>query len=405
MADNRGVAYVEPGKVEVRDIDFPGFELKDGPGVNPANVGRKTPHGAILRIVSTNICGSDQHMVRGRTTAPAGLILGHEITGEVIETGPDVEFIEVGDLCSVPFNIACGRCRNCKEGDTGVCLNVNPDRPGSAYGYVDMGGWVGGQAEYVMVPYADWNLLKFPDKDQAMEKILDLTMLSDIFPTGFHGVYTAGVRSGSTVYVAGAGPVGLAGAYSAYLLGAAVVIVGDRIPERLKQARSFGCETVDITKGDPKDQIEQILGVPEVDAAVDAVGFEARGHGVDAEREAPATVLNSIMDVTRAGGKLGIPGLYVTGDPGAADDAAKVGSLSIRIGLGWAKSHSFTTGQCPVMRYHRGLMQMILNDRAHIADAVNATVVTLDEAPEGYRDFDSGAAKKFVLNPNGLIPA
>jgi len=405
MADNRGVAYIEPGKVEIHDIDFPTFELKDGPGVNPANVGRKTPHGAILRIVSTNICGSDQHMVRGRTTAPSGLILGHEITGEVIETGPGVEFIQVGDLCSVPFNIACGRCRMCKEGNTGVCLNVNPDRPGSAYGYVDMGGWVGGQAEYVMVPYADWNLLKFPDPEQAMEKILDLTMLSDIFPTGFHGVYTAGVGPGSTVYVAGAGPVGLAAAYSAQLLGAAVVIVGDRIPERLQQARSFGCETVDITKGDPKDQIEQILGVPEVDAACDAVGFEARGHGSGAEQEAPATVLNSIMDVTRAAGKLGIPGLYVTGDPGAVDDAAKEGSLSIRIGLGWAKSHSFTTGQCPVMRYHRGLMQMILNDRAHIADAVNATVITLDEAPEGYQDFDEGAAKKFVLNPNDLIPA
>jgi glutathione-independent formaldehyde dehydrogenase len=405
MADNRGVAYIEPGKVEVQDIDFPTLELKDGPGVHPDNVGRKTPHGAILRIVSTNICGSDQHMVRGRTTAPAGLILGHEITGEVIETGPGVEFIEVGDLCSVPFNIACGRCRNCKEGDTGVCLNTNPDRPGSAYGYVDMGGWVGGQAEYVMVPYADWNLLKFPDKDQALEKILDLTMLSDIFPTGFHGAYTAGVQSGSTVYVAGAGPVGLAAAYSAQLLGAAAVFVGDRIPERLEQARSFGCEAVDITKGDPKDQIEDVLGVPEVDAAVDAVGFEARGHGSGAEQEAPATVLNTIMDVTRAAGKLGIPGLYVTGDPGAVDDAAKEGSLSIRIGLGWAKSHSFATGQCPVMRYHRGLMQMILNDRAHIADAVNATVITLDDAPQGYRDFDSGAAKKYVINPNELIPS
>ena len=405
MADNRGVAYIEPGKVEVHDIDFPELELKDGPGVHPDNVGRKTPHGAILRIVSTNICGSDQHMVRGRTTAPAGLILGHEITGEVIETGPGVEFIKVGDLCSVPFNIACGRCRNCKEGNTGVCLNTNPDRPGSAYGYVDMGGWVGGQAQYVMVPYADWNLLKFPDPEQAMEKILDLTMLSDIFPTGFHGVYTAGVGPGSTVYIAGAGPVGLAAAYSAQLLGAAAVIVGDRIPERLEQARSFGCETVDISKGEPKDQIEQILGVPEVNAAVDAVGFEARGHGSEAEHEAPATVLNSIMDITRAAGKLGIPGLYVTGDPGAIDDAAKQGSLSIRIGLGWAKSHTFTTGQCPVMRYHRGLMQMILNDRAQIAKAVNATVITLDEAPQGYQDFDSGAARKFVINPNELIPA
>jgi glutathione-independent formaldehyde dehydrogenase len=406
MADNRGVAYIEPGKVEVQNIDFPELELKDGPGVHPDNIGRKTPHGAILRIVSTNICGSDQHMVRGRTTAPAGLILGHEITGEVIETGSDVEFIKEGDLVSVPFNIACGRCRNCKEGDTGVCLNTNPDRPGSAYGYVDMGGWVGGQANFVMVPYADWNLLKFPDKEQAMEKILDLTMLSDIFPTGFHGCVSAGVGPGSTVYIAGAGPVGLAAAHSAQFLGAAVVIVGDLIPERLEQARSFGCETLDVSKGHPHEQIEDIIGLPEVDCAVDAVGFEARGHGEEGSGvEEPATVLNSIMELTRAGGNLGIPGLYVTGDPGAVDEAAKVGSLSIRIGLGWAKSHVITTGQCPVMRYHRGLMHAILNDRVQIAKAVNATVITLDEAPRGYEHFDSGVAKKFVLNPNDLIAA
>src|SRR5215210_6702809 len=397
MPSNRGVAYMGPGKVEIQNIDFPKLELKDQK--------RKCEHGVILKVVCTNICGSDQHMVRGRTTAPSGLILGHEITGEVIECGRDVEFIKEGDLCSVPFNIACGRCRNCKEGKTGVCENVNPDRPGSAYGYVDMGGWVGGQAEYVMVPYADWNLLKFPDKDQAMDKILDLTMLSDIFPTGFHGAYTAGVGPGSTVYVAGGGPVGLAAAYSAQLLGAAVVFVGDLIPERLEQAKSFGCEPIDVTKGDPKEQIEDVLGVPEVDAAVDAVGFEARGHGSDADHEAPATVLNSVMDVTRVAGKLGIPGLYVTGDPGAVDEAAKVGSLSIRIGLGWAKSHALFTGQCPVMRYNRGLMQMILNDRAHIAKAVNAKVIPLDEAPEGYKDFDQGAAKKYVFNPNGLIKA
>ena len=405
MADNRGVAYSGTGKVEVQSIDFPKLELQDGPGVHPDNVGRKTEHGVILKIVSTNICGSDQHMVRGRTTAPEGLILGHEITGEVIEAGRDVEFIKVGDLVSVPFNIACGRCRNCKEGQTGICLNTNPERPGSAYGYVDMGGWVGGQAEYVMVPHADWNLLKFPDKDQAMEKILDLTMLSDIFPTGYHGAITAGVRSGSTVYIAGAGPVGLAAAHAAQFLGAAVVIVGDLIPERLEQARSFGCETIDVSKGDPGEQIEQILGIPEVDAGVDAVGFEAHGHGGDADHEAPATVLNSLMEITRAGGKLGIPGLYVTGDPGGIDEAAKVGSLSIRLGLGWAKSHSFTTGQCPVMRYHRDLMQAILHDRVQIAKAVNATVITLDDAPKGYQDFDKGAAKKFVLDPHGLINA
>ena len=405
MPGNRAVAYLGPGKVEVRDIDYPKLELQDGPGVHPANVGRKLGHGVILRVVSTNICGSDQHMVRGRTTAPEGLVLGHEITGEVAEKGPDVEFLEVGDIVSVPFNIACGRCRNCKEGKTGICLNVNPERPGSAYGYVDMGGWQGGQANYVAVPYADFNCLKFPDRDQALEKIRDLTMLSDIFPTGYHGCYTAGVTTGSTVYIAGAGPVGLAAAASAQLLGAAVVIVGDLVPERLEQARSFGCETVDVSRGDPKDQIAEILGEPEVDAAVDAVGFEARGHGKDAQTEQPATVLNSVMDLTRAGGALGIPGLYVTGDPGAADEAAKTGSLSLRIGLGWAKSLVFTTGQCPVMRYNRALMMAILHDKVQIAKAVNATVISLDDAPRGYAEFDQGAARKYVLDPNGMLGA
>ncbi len=403
MTGNKAVAYMGSGKVEVHDTDYPSLELRDGPGVNPANVGRKTPHGVILKNVATNICGSDQHMVRGRTTAPTGLVLGHEITGEVVEKGPDVEFIQVGDLCSVPFNISCGRCRNCKAGQTGICLNVNPDRPGSAYGYVDMGGWVGGQAQYVMVPYADWNLLRFPDRDQAMAKILDLAMLSDIFPTGYHGCVTAGVGTGSTVYIAGAGPVGLAAATSAFLLGAAVVIVGDLNADRLAQAASFGCETVDISKGEPKDQIEQILGVPEVDCAVDAVGFEARGHGASAATELPATVLNSLMDLTRAGGAIGIPGLYVTGDPGAADEAAKAGSLSLRLGLGWAKSHSFYTGQCPVMRYNRQLMMAILHDRVHIAANVNATPIPLEQAPQGYAEFDQGAARKYVLDPHGML--
>lgn len=134
MCQNHGVAYIKPGVVEVREIEYPKLALGN----------RKCNHGVILKVVSTNICGSDQHMVRGRTTAPEGLILGHEITGIVIEAGSDVEFIKVGDLVSVPFNIACGRCRNCKAGQTGICLNVNPARPGAAYGYVDMGGWVGG---------------------------------------------------------------------------------------------------------------------------------------------------------------------------------------------------------------------------------------------------------------------
>ena len=401
MSQNQVVVYQGPGKVSVEDIDYPKLQIPDDV-VEGMGLPRKAPHAAILKLVATNICGSDQHMVRGRTTAPIGQTLGHEITGEVVEVGSDVLFVKPGDICSTPFNIACGRCRMCNEGKTGVCLNVNPARPGAAYGYVDMGGWIGGQADYVMVPFADFNLLKFPDRDQALEKILDLAMLSDIFPTGYHGAYTAGVTTGSTVYVAGAGPVGLAAAHAAQLLGASVVIVGDMLGARLAQARSFGCETVDLTQsGTLSEKIEQIVGEPEVDAAVDAVGFEARGHGKDAA-EAPATVLNDIMSIARVGAGLGVPGLYVTGDPGAMDEDAKIGQLGVRLGLGWAKSHRFTTGQCPVKRYNRQLMNLILSDKAQIAKAVNATVLGLQVAPQGYSDFDQGAARKYVLDPHGM---
>jgi glutathione-independent formaldehyde dehydrogenase len=395
MASNRGVVYLGPGKVEVQSIDYPKMQ-------NPK--GKAIEHGAILKIVSTNICGSDQHMVRGRTTAPSGLVLGHEITGEVIEKGKDVEYLNVGDLVSVPFNVACGRCRTCREQQSGVCLNVNPSRAGGAYGYVDMGGWVGGQADYVLVPYADFNLLKFPDKDQALAKIRDLTMLSDILPTGFHGAVNAGVGVGSTVYIAGAGPVGLAAAASARILGAAVVMIGDMNDERLKHAKSVGFEPIDLRKSDKLGElIEQVIKTPEVDASIDAVGFEARGHGAQHVNEAPATVLNSLMTVTRAGGAIGIPGLYVTEDPGSKDEAAQQGNLRMRLGLGWAKSHRFFTGQTPVLRYNRQLMQAILYDRLPIAKIVNATVVSLEEAPQGYQDFDKGAAKKYVLDPHGVI--
>ncbi|HEY9353943.1 MAG TPA: formaldehyde dehydrogenase, glutathione-independent [Nocardioides sp.] len=402
MADNRVVVYKGPGEVAVESIEYPKLELPQDV-VSGLGIKRAAPHAVILKLVTSNICGSDQHMVRGRTTAAVGQTLGHEITGEIVEIGDDVLFHEVGDICSVPFNIACGRCRMCNEGKTGICLNVNPARAGAAYGYVDMGGWIGGQAEYVMVPFADFNLLKFPDRDQALEKILDLTMLSDIFPTGYHGAYTAGVTTGSTVYVAGAGPVGLAAAYSAQLLGAATVIVGDMNADRLEQAASFGCATADLSSGDAlADIIADIVGEPVVDAAIDAVGFEARGHGRDAA-EQPATVLNDIMDVARAGASLGIPGLYVTGDPGAVDDAAKQGQIGVRLGLGWAKSHTFVTGQCPVKQYNRQLMNLILADKAHIADAVNAKAISLDEAPESYAAFDQGAATKYVIDPHGMV--
>ena len=161
MPSNHGVVYLGPGKVEVQSIDYPQLKTPQG---------KKIDHGVIIKPITTNICGSDQHMVRGRTTAPAGLVLGHEITGEVIECGSGVEFISKGDLVSVPFNVACGRCRNCKERRTDVCLNVNPSRAGGAYGYVDLGGWIGGQAEYVMVPVRRLEPAQVPGQGSGARK-------------------------------------------------------------------------------------------------------------------------------------------------------------------------------------------------------------------------------------------
>ncbi len=245
-----------------------------------------------------------------------------------------------------------------------------------------MGGWIGGQARYVMVPYADFNLLKFPDKDKALSKIMDLTMLTDILPTGFHGALTAGVKPGSTVYVAGAGPVGLAAAASAQLLGAAVIMIGDMNEARLNHARRVGFVPIDLTKHDRLgEQVAAVVGEPTVDSVIDAVGFEAKGHGGG---DQPAIVLNQAMDIIRPAGAIGIPGLYVTEDPGAHDEAAK-------------------TGQTPVLRYNRQLMMALLADRLPIARIVNAQAIGLEDAPKGYAEFDKGIAAKFVLDPHGLL--
>ena len=393
MSTNRGVVYKGAKNLEVDNIDFPKLELGK----------RKCEHGVILKVVATNICGSDQHIFRGRFTVPEGTILGHEITGEVIEAGRDVEFIKEGDLVSVPFNVACGRCHNCKEGHTDICMNVNDDAPVGAYGF-DLGGWQGGQSEYTMIPYADFNLLKFPDKERAMEKILDLALVSDILPTGFHGCVTAGVGVGSTVYIAGAGPVGRCAAASARLLGAACVIVGDVNQERLALVKQAGFETVDLTlDASIPEQIEAILGVPEVDCAVDCVGYEAHGHGLDADKDVPEAALNDAMQVIRAGGGIGVPGIYVGTDPGGINENAKHGNLNLNFGGAWIKSISITTGMAPIAKYNRQLMQAILWDRIELAKIMNYQVIPLDKAPQAYQDFDAGSPKKFIIDPHNSI--
>ncbi len=385
---NRAVVYLGPKKLEVRDVDYP--KLVD------ATSGKKIEHGVILKVVTTNICGSDQHIYHGRFPFPEGDQLGHEVTGEVVEAGRDVMFIKKGDLVSVPFNVACGRCRNCKERHTDVCMNVNPKVDCGAYGF-NLGGWKGGQSQYHMVPYADFNLLKFPDKDQAMEKILDLTLLSDILPTGFHGCVSARVKPGSTVYIAGAGPVGRCAAASARLLGASCIIVGDMNKERLALVKKAGYEVVDLSKDVPlPDQIEAILKEREVDCGVDAVGFECHGHGRNSTEDMPETVLNDLTQVVRAGdGGMGILGVYGEVDPKADSDAHKQGKLLLDFGKAWIKSPKLTAGQCPVGKYNRGLMMAILWGRMpYLREVVNPEVVSLDQAVEAYAKFDKGSPKK-----------
>ena len=395
MPSNRAVVYLGPKKLEVQTVDFP--ELVD------ASNGNKIEHGVILKVIVTNICGSDQHIYRGRFPMPIGQQLGHEITGEVIEAGRDVLFLKKGDLVSVPFNVACGRCRNCKERHTEICKNVNTEADAGAYGF-NLGGWKGGQSEYHMVPYADFNLLKFPDKDQAMERISALTLLSDILPTGFHGCVSAGVKPGSTVYIAGAGPVGRAAAAASRLLGASCIIVGDVKKERLNLVKQAGYEVADLSKGTPlPDQIEAILGEREVDCGVDAVGFEAHGHGAEADEEQPEQVINDLMEVVRAGGGIGIPGVYSEGDPKAKTTNAKQGKMLLDFGKSWIKSPSIVGGQAPVMRYNHGLMNAILWGRMDYLDEIIATeVISLNDAIEAYRIFDEGSPKKFVIDPHGM---
>lgn len=394
MAGNRSVVFRGVKNMQVEDLDFPKLQMPNG---------KKAPHGVVLKIVASNICGSDLHIYRGSFPAPEGMVMGHEMTGEVVEIGSDVEFLKEGDLVSVPFNVACGRCRNCRNGRTEVCLTCNPDADSAAYGF-NLGGWDGGQAEYLFVPYADFQLLKFPDRDQAMEKIRDLALLSDILPTAFHGLMEAGAKPGSTVYIAGAGPVGRCGAAAARLLGASCIIVGDHDKDRLALMKRNGCETIDLNEDVPlQDQIEKILSEPMVDCAVDYVGTEAHGIGKDADKEDPAYAINQVLDVTRAGGATGIIGIYGP-DPLADSKDEQNGIYPIEFGNAWIKSPKITAGQAPIMHYNYELMQAILWDRMpYLSDMLQTKVIGLDDAPQAYADFDNSSQEKYIIDPHGMI--
>lgn len=377
----KAVVYQEPYSVEIGEVERPTIQH---------------PNDVLVRITSTAICGSDLHMYEGRTAAEPGIVFGHENMGIIEEVGDGVVSLKRGDRVVMPFNVACGFCKNCMAGNTGFCLTVNPGFAGGAYGYVAMGPYMGGQAEYLRVPFADFNCLKLPPEGHETDFIL----LADIFPTGYHGCELAQVSPGETVVVYGAGPVGLMAAYSALLRGASRVFSVDRIPERLSKAESIGAIPIDFSQGDPVAQIKDQTDGEGTDKGVDAVGYQAQAHGTTEGKEEPAVVLNSIIETVRPTGRIGVPGLYVPADPGGVDENAKRGMLSVAIGRMFEKGQVMGTGQCNVKRYNRQLRDMIIAGRAKPSFVVSHEL-SLSEAPEAYRKFDQRIEgyTKVVLHP------
>jgi glutathione-independent formaldehyde dehydrogenase len=377
----KAVVYRGPYQVAIEDVPDPRIEA---------------PGDALIKITTTNICGSDLHMYEGRTSVEEGKILGHENMGIVEETGPAVTWINRGDRVSVPFNIACGTCRNCTSGWTSFCLRTNPTEgvDGAAYGYAQMGPYQGGQAEYLRVPFADFNLLKLPPGDEFER---DFTTLSDIFPTGYHGTELAGVGPGDTVAVFGAGPVGLLAAHSAYLRGAARVFVVDLRSDRLDVARRFDATPVNIADGDPAEQILDATDGVGVDRGIEAVGYQA--HDTEGQ-EHPEMVLDWLVRSVRAAGGLGIVGVYLPQDPGAATEGAKQGRIGFDFGRLFQKGQHAGTGQCPVKRYNERLRDMIVAGRATPSLLVSHEV-DLVEAPTAYEKFDKrvDGYTKVLLHP------
>ncbi|SNR42257.1 glutathione-independent formaldehyde dehydrogenase [Haloechinothrix alba] len=373
-------AVVYQGAHDVRVEQVPDPELEQ-------------PTDALVRITSTAICGSDLHMYEGRTVAEPGIVFGHENMGIVEDTGSGVTSVRRGDRVSLPFNVACGFCRNCFAGDTAFCLTVNPPGAGGAYGYVGMGPYRGGQAEYLRVPFADFNCLTLPQGDEHED---DFAMLADIFPTGYHATELADVSPGETVAVYGAGPVGLMAVYSAILRGASEVYAVDKVGDRLRLAEQVGAVPVDFSTQDaPGEIVERTKGG--VDKGVDAVGYQAT---VSSGQEQPAIVLNDLIATVRPTGAIGVVGLYLPEDPGAPSEEAAHGRLLIEMGRFFEKGLRMGSGQADAKAYNRQLRDLIVAGRARPSFVVSKRM-PLAEAPEAYARFDrrEEGYSKVVLEP------
>ncbi|TKV26143.1 zinc-binding dehydrogenase [Arthrobacter sp. NamB2] len=376
----KAVVFKAPYELSVETVDDPTIQ---------------GPLDAIIRITTANICGSDLHPYEGRSELDAGMVLGHENMGVVEAVGAGVDRISVGDRVSVPFNLACGTCRNCNNGYTSACLRANPSgQPGAGYGYPMMGPYWGGQAELLRVPWADFNLLKLPE---GTENENDFTMLSDIFPTGYHATEMAMVTPGKSVAVFGAGPVGLMAAHSAFLRGASQVFVVDKEPDRLALAEQIGATAINFADTDPADAIMDGTDGFGADCGVEAVGFQAHDHHGE---EHPEMVLDNLVKVVRATGHIGVVGVYVPEDPQAANEDAQQGRIGFNYGEAFTKGISIAGGQCPVKKYNRELRDLIIRGRATPSWIVSHEL-SLDGAVDAYSRFDrrEDGWTKVLLHP------
>lgn len=378
----KAVVYAGPRDIRVQDVPEPKIEK---------------PTDAIVRITSTNICGSDIHMYEGRTDFETGRVIGHENLGEVIEVGNAVDHVKVGDMVCLPFNIACGTCRNCNERQTAFCLrtNPNPKMKGAAYGYADMGPYSGGQAQYLRVPYVDFNALVLPE--DAREKENDYVMLSDIWPTGWHATELAGVKPGESVVIYGSGPVGLMAALSARVKGASKVMVVDFHPDRLRLAESIGAIPINYAKGSPVEQVLELTNGQGADAGCECVGFQAhdpQGH------EHPNMTFNNLVQSVRTTAGLGIIGVFVPQDPKGPDPQERQGEVLLDWGTFWSKGLHLGTGQANVKSYNRQLCELIHTGKARPSFIVSHQL-PLNSAPEAYQHFDArdNGWTKVVLKP------
>ncbi|MDR5758496.1 glutathione-independent formaldehyde dehydrogenase [Caballeronia sp. LZ035] len=339
------------------------------------------PNDVIVKITTTNICGSDLHMYEGRTNMETGRILGHENLGVIVEAGPGVTRVKVGDRVCLPFNIGCGFCKNCEKGLTGFCLTANPGMAGAAYGFAGMGPYSGGQAEYLRVPFADFNCLLLPP--DAVEKENDYVMLSDILPTGYHATVLAGVEAGDSVVIYGAGPVGLMAAMSANLKGASKVMVVDSHPDRLKLAERLGAIPIDDSDGGGVDRVLELTGGEGADRGCECVGYQCTCQG----HEVPNLTMNNLVKSVRATGSIGVVGVFVAEDPNSPDALMKKGQLAFDFGSFWMKGQRMATGQANVKAYNRKLRDLIEADKLKPSQIISHEL-PLEQAPEGYRNFD-----------------